>query len=77
MPYRVISPIQHLGKNYAVGDAIELAPHEAYQLVAAKCVEEVPPPVPQAAAAPHVLRAGGPGGYVPPKPPKGISIGED
>lgn len=41
MPYRVITPITHLGKAYAVGDPIVLAPHEAYQLLAAKCVEEV------------------------------------
>lgn len=49
MPYRVITPITHLGKAYSVGDPIVLAPHEAYQLLAAKCVEEARQPYPDPA----------------------------
>ena len=58
MPYVVISPITHLGKPYAVGDAIEPMPHEIGQLVASGCIKEVPPPVTAMDA---------PTGYVPPK----------
>lgn len=44
MRYRVTSPIMHLGRVYSKGDAIELDPATAYQLVAAKVVELVPEP---------------------------------
>lgn len=46
MPYVVTYPITHLGKNYAVGDAIEPMPHEIGQLLNARCIKEVPPLVP-------------------------------
>ena len=48
MPYEVVEPITHLGRAYAKGAPIALRPHEAYQLMAAGCVREVPPPVPVA-----------------------------
>lgn len=60
MPYVVTSPISHLGRNYAAGDAIELDPGTAYQLVAAGCVKETPPPVPVQHPAQSTLRGPAP-----------------
>jgi hypothetical protein len=60
MPYVVTSPISHLGRTYAAGEAIELDPGAAYQLVAAGCVKEAPPPVPIQHSAPSTLRGPAP-----------------
>lgn len=46
MPYVVTSPITHLGRSYAVGEAIEPKAQLLGQLLAAGCIKEVPPPVP-------------------------------
>jgi hypothetical protein len=48
---KVLSPIDHLGRTYAVGDEIDVDPATAYQLVAANVIAVPTAPAPDAQAA--------------------------
>lgn len=54
---KVLAPINHLGRNYAKGDSIEVDHGTAHQLVAAGVIAVVPetPAAPAAAAKPSIV----------------------